>query len=72
MALEDSVVLAEELAATDELREAFAAFGAAATSACATIVEISEQIAHWEIEHNREADFIGLTMKSVMITAEPI
>jgi hypothetical protein len=37
-----------------------------------TIVEISEQIAQWEIERVRDADFVGLTMKSVMVTAEPI
>ena len=72
MALEDSVVLAEELAATHELPEAFAAFGRRRYERVRAIVEISEQIARWEIERNRQADFIGLTMKSVMVTAEPI
>jgi 2-polyprenyl-6-methoxyphenol hydroxylase-like FAD-dependent oxidoreductase len=72
MALEDSVVLAEELARTDDLQEAFAAFGRRRYERVRAIVEISEQIAQWEIERNREADFIGLTMKSVMVTAEPI
>ena len=72
MALEDSVVLAEELAAADDLREAFAAFGRRRYERVRTIVEISEQIAQWEIERVRDADFVGLTMKSVMVTAEPI
>lgn len=72
MALEDSVVLAEELAGTEELTEAFAGFGRRRYERVRAIVEISEQIAQWEIERNREADFIGLTMKSVMVTAEPI
>ena len=72
MALEDSVVLAEEVARTDDLQEAFAAFGRRRYERVRAIVEISEQIAQWEIERNREADFIGLTMKSVMVTAEPI
>jgi 2-polyprenyl-6-methoxyphenol hydroxylase-like FAD-dependent oxidoreductase len=72
MALEDSVVLGEELAATDSLTDAFDAFGRRRYERVRTIVEISEQIAKWEIERNREADFIGLTMKSVMVTAEPI
>ncbi len=72
MALEDSVVLAEELAVSDDLQQAFDAFGRRRYDRVRTIVEISEQIAQWEIEHNREADFVGLTMKSVMVTAEPI
>jgi 2-polyprenyl-6-methoxyphenol hydroxylase-like FAD-dependent oxidoreductase len=72
MALEDSVVLAEELALTDDLQAAFGAFGHRRYERVRTIVEISEQIARWEIERDREADFIGLTMKSVMVTAEPI
>jgi 2-polyprenyl-6-methoxyphenol hydroxylase-like FAD-dependent oxidoreductase len=72
MALEDSVVLGEELAAADSLADAFEAFGRRRYQRVRTIVEISEQIARWEIDRNHEADFIGLTMKSVMVTAEPI
>jgi 2-polyprenyl-6-methoxyphenol hydroxylase-like FAD-dependent oxidoreductase len=72
MALEDSVVLAEEVANADTLKDAFAGFGRRRYDRVRTIVEISEQIAQWEINHVRDADFIGLTMKSVMVTAEPI
>jgi 2-polyprenyl-6-methoxyphenol hydroxylase-like FAD-dependent oxidoreductase len=72
MALEDSVVLAEELAGAPTLQAAFAGFGRRRYDRVRTIVEISEQIAEWEINHVRDADFIGLTMKSVMVTAEPI
>jgi 2-polyprenyl-6-methoxyphenol hydroxylase-like FAD-dependent oxidoreductase len=72
MALEDSVVLAEELAGADTLKDAFAGFGRRRYDRVRTIVEISEQIAQWEINHVRDADFVGLTMKSVMVTAEPI
>jgi 2-polyprenyl-6-methoxyphenol hydroxylase-like FAD-dependent oxidoreductase len=72
MALEDSVVLAEELARADTLDDAFEGFGRRRYQRVRTIVEISEQIARWEIERVRDADFIGLTMKSVMVTAEPI
>ncbi|HEX3615338.1 MAG TPA: FAD-dependent monooxygenase [Solirubrobacteraceae bacterium] len=72
MALEDSVVLAEELAAAATLEDAFAGFGRRRYDRVRTIVEISEQIAEWEINQVRDADFIGLTMKSVMVTAEPI
>ncbi len=73
MALEDSVVLAEELAnGGGDLQEAFSAFGRRRYERVRAIVEISEQIARWEIEHNLDGDFVGLTMKSVMVTAEPI
>ena len=72
MALEDSVVLAEEIARTDVLADAFEAFGRRRYERVRTIVEISEQIGRWEIERNRDVDFIGLTMKSVIVTAEPI
>ncbi len=53
MALEDSVVLAEELAAADDLHGAFAAFGRRRYERVRAIVEISEQIGQWEIERNR-------------------
>lgn len=72
MALEDSVVLADELARNDSLAAAFEAFGRRRYERVRTIVEISEQIMQWEIDRDHEADFIGLTMKSVMVTAEPI
>jgi 2-polyprenyl-6-methoxyphenol hydroxylase-like FAD-dependent oxidoreductase len=72
MALEDSVVLAEELASAATLEQAFAGFGRRRYDRVRTIVEISEQIAEWEINRVRDADFVGLTMKSVMVTAEPI
>lgn len=72
MALEDSVVLAEELERCPDLQEAFAGFGRRRYERVGTIVEISEQIAQWEIDRVRDGDFVGLTMKSVMVTAEPI
>jgi 2-polyprenyl-6-methoxyphenol hydroxylase-like FAD-dependent oxidoreductase len=72
MALEDSVVLADELAKADDLQAAFDGFGARRYERVRTIVGISEQIAQWEIDRARDGDFVGLTMKSVMVTAEPI
>ena len=41
---------------------------------CREIWEISRQIGTWEIEHTPppEADFVGLTMKSVHVTAAPV
>ena len=41
---------------------------------CREIWEISRQIGVWEIEHTPppEADFVGLTMKSIHVTAAPV
>ncbi|HTW12370.1 MAG TPA: FAD-dependent oxidoreductase [Solirubrobacteraceae bacterium] len=72
MALEDSVVLAEELTRTDDLGAAFDAFGRRRYERVQTIVDISAQIGQWEIDHTPDADFVGLTMKSVVTTAQPI
>ena len=72
MALEDSIVLAEEIARTDDLGSAFDAFGHRRYHRVGTIVDISTQIGQWEIDHTPDADFVGLTMKSVITTAEPI
>jgi 2-polyprenyl-6-methoxyphenol hydroxylase-like FAD-dependent oxidoreductase len=72
MALEDSVVLAEELANNDDLQTTFARFGERRYARVRTVVEISEQIARWELDGVHDADAAGLTFKSVMVTAEPI
>jgi hypothetical protein len=36
------------------------------------IVDISLQIGRWEMDRQHDADFVGLTIKSVMTTAAPI
>ena len=36
------------------------------------IWEISRQIGEWEIANDPDADFVGLTMESVHMTAAPI
>ena len=39
---------------------------------CKVVSDISRQIGRWEIERRHDADFAGLTQRSVMVTAEPI
>jgi len=39
---------------------------------CTRIWEISRQLGPWEIEEARDADFVGLTIESVHLTAAPI
>jgi 2-polyprenyl-6-methoxyphenol hydroxylase-like FAD-dependent oxidoreductase len=72
MALEDSIVLAEELTGTDDLQAGFDGFGRRRYERVRTIVDISEQIAQWEIDRVPDADFVGMTMKAVLVTAAPI
>jgi 2-polyprenyl-6-methoxyphenol hydroxylase-like FAD-dependent oxidoreductase len=74
MAMEDALVLAEEVTGGGELDEALTRFAERRYPRCREIWEISRQIGIWEIEHVTppEADFVGLTMKSVQLTAAPV
>jgi 2-polyprenyl-6-methoxyphenol hydroxylase-like FAD-dependent oxidoreductase len=74
MAMEDALVLAEEVTAGDDLEAALVRFAERRYPRCKEIWEISRQIGIWEIEHVHppEADFVGLTMKSVHVTAAPV
>jgi 2-polyprenyl-6-methoxyphenol hydroxylase-like FAD-dependent oxidoreductase len=73
MAMEDAVVLAEEIADGD-LDAPLTRYAERRYPRCREIWEISRQIGTWEIEHTPppEADFVGLTMKSVHVTAAPV
>lgn len=74
MAIEDAVVLAEEVTADDDLEAALERYVERRFPRCEEIWRISRQIGIWEIEHTPppEADFVGLTMRSVELTAQPI
>jgi 2-polyprenyl-6-methoxyphenol hydroxylase-like FAD-dependent oxidoreductase len=72
LAIEDAIVLAEEVTGNDSLVAAFEKFGKRRYERVKTIVDISTQIGEWEINHVHDADFVGLTMQSVMTTAQPI
>jgi 2-polyprenyl-6-methoxyphenol hydroxylase-like FAD-dependent oxidoreductase len=73
MAIEDAIVLAEEVTGGD-LDAALDRYVDRRFARCREIWEISRQIGTWEIEHTAppEADFVGLTMKSVHLTAAPV
>jgi 2-polyprenyl-6-methoxyphenol hydroxylase-like FAD-dependent oxidoreductase len=72
MAIEDAIVLAEEVT-SGEIDAALDRYVERRHARCREIWEISRQIARWEIEHTPppEADFVGLTMRSVQVTAAP-
>jgi len=73
MALEDAVVLAEEVTIGD-LDGALNRYAERRYPRCEEIWKISHQIGTWEIEHTPppEADFVGLTMRSVELSAAPV
>jgi 2-polyprenyl-6-methoxyphenol hydroxylase-like FAD-dependent oxidoreductase len=72
MAMEDALVLAEELTGHDLLAPALQRFVERRFDRVKTIVDISLQIGRWEMEQRHDADFVGLTIQSVMTTAAPI
>jgi 2-polyprenyl-6-methoxyphenol hydroxylase-like FAD-dependent oxidoreductase len=72
MAIEDAVVLTEEVTSSDDLPGALDRFMTRRFERCKRIWEISRQLGIWEIEEAHDADFVGLTIESVMLTAAPI
>ncbi len=72
MAIEDAVVLGEEVTSPGGLEAALDRFMERRFERCKRIWEISRQLGRWEIEHRHDADFVGLTMESVELTAAPI
>ena len=72
MAIEDAVVLAEEVTASDDLEAALDRFMTRRFDRCKRIWEISRQIGIWEIEEAHDADFVGLTIESVHVAAAPL
>jgi 2-polyprenyl-6-methoxyphenol hydroxylase-like FAD-dependent oxidoreductase len=72
MAIEDAVVLAEEVTGSDDLPASRDRFMARRFDRCKRIWEISRQLGIWEIEEAYDADFVGLTIESVRLTAAPI
>ncbi len=72
MAIEDAVVLTEEVTSSDDLDGALDRFMERRFDRCKRIWEISRQLGTWEIEEVHDADFVGLTIESVQLTAAPI
>ena len=71
MAIEDALVLAEEVTPRPAGRGARAVHGPP-LRAVQVVCDISRQIGRWEMERRHDADFAGLTRQSIMVTAEPI
>jgi 2-polyprenyl-6-methoxyphenol hydroxylase-like FAD-dependent oxidoreductase len=73
MTIEDAIVLSQELASEQTVEQALAAFMERRYERCKFIVEASMQICRWELGLDRETlDHVGLTAKSMELTALPV
>lgn len=72
MAIEDSVVLAEELTGTATVGEALERYMQRRFERCKTMVEISLQMSRWEQTADPAADPGGATGRSFALAAQPI
>jgi 2-polyprenyl-6-methoxyphenol hydroxylase-like FAD-dependent oxidoreductase len=72
MAVEDAVVLGEELAREGEIAAAFERFMTRRYERANLIQTWSHQICRWEIEKTPNADFVGLTAKAMELVKQPI
>lgn len=72
MAIEDAIVVAEELAARGSATEAFERYMERRYERCKAMVEISLQMSKWEQTGDPSADPGGATGRSFAIAAQPI
>ena len=72
MAIEDAVVLTEEIKQQADLETVFANYNRRRVERVSAIVGLSRQICAWEREHTQDADVMGVTIKSMQIAAQPI
>ncbi len=72
MAIEDAVVLAEELASKPTLLKALDGYTERRYERCKTLVEISMELCRGEIANDSTVDVAGLTARSMEVAAEPI
>ncbi len=72
MAIEDAVVLSQEVCAKSKLEEAFQAFMKRRLERCQFIVEKSELVGTWQMNASPDANMAALVNQMVEVTAQPI
>lgn len=72
MAIEDAVVLTEELKTHSDLETALANYNRRRFERVSQLVEMSRQICEWERTHEPNADVAGMTIASMKLAAQPI
>jgi 2-polyprenyl-6-methoxyphenol hydroxylase-like FAD-dependent oxidoreductase len=72
-AIEDGIVLAQELAVEQTVEQALEAYMERRYERCKFIVESSLQVCRWELGLDKDTlDHVGITAKSMEVTALPI
>jgi 2-polyprenyl-6-methoxyphenol hydroxylase-like FAD-dependent oxidoreductase len=72
MAVEDAIVLGQELNAPGSLDESLARFMRRRYGRCRFIVEKSELVGTWQMNHSPEANIPALVNEMIEVTARPI
>ena len=72
LAIEDAVVLADELGRNDDYRVAFEHLMSRRYERVKTIAEASIRIGEWELSHSPEADHAGMMKRMIELAAQPI
>jgi 2-polyprenyl-6-methoxyphenol hydroxylase-like FAD-dependent oxidoreductase len=72
MAIEDAVVLSEELKAHDDLETALANYNERRFPRVSSLVGMSRQICEWERSNDPSADIPAMTIASMKLAAQPI
>jgi 2-polyprenyl-6-methoxyphenol hydroxylase-like FAD-dependent oxidoreductase len=72
MAIEDAVVLTEEIKANENITTALERYNARRFERVSQLVGMSRQICEWERNHDTTADVVGMTVASMKLAAQPI
>jgi 2-polyprenyl-6-methoxyphenol hydroxylase-like FAD-dependent oxidoreductase len=72
MAIEDAIVLTQELCSGSSCEAALQAFMKRRFERCRFIVEKSELAGQWQMRHSPDANFPGLVNEMLEVTSEPI
>jgi 2-polyprenyl-6-methoxyphenol hydroxylase-like FAD-dependent oxidoreductase len=71
-AIEDGIVLAEELAGATTVEEALERFVVRRYERCKIVIEGSTQIGRWEMERARDVDYAGTIKRLTDAVAAPL
>jgi len=72
MAIEDTVVLREELATEKPIEEQIGAFLARRVERCRKVTHLSVQTGEWELDNSHHGERMGMIREVQELTAQPI
>lgn len=72
MAIEDAIVLAEEIDTDRGVEQQLESFMNRRYERCKFVVESSERIGEWEMHPEQQLDYVALVNEMLQVTAQPI